>query len=127
MDNAALCRFMLQVSIALLCDWSAMLFVLCVLFEVANLINERPIDHYPRSPEDGSYLCPNDLLLGRSTTKVPSGPFKESTNPRLRFELWITANFSFKSRQIFFLTEGWRTCKSLSSILIYHLSDRFAM
>ena len=34
----------------------------------------------------GSYLCPNDLLLGRSTTWVPSGPFKESTNPRLRFE-----------------------------------------
>ena len=39
-----------------------------VLFEVANLINERPIGRHPRSPEDGSYLCPNDLLLGRSTT-----------------------------------------------------------
>ena len=57
-----------------------------VLFEVANLISERPIGCHPRSPEDGSYLCPNDLLLGRSTTWVPSGPFKESTNPRLRFE-----------------------------------------
>ena len=57
-----------------------------VLFEVANLINERSIGRHPRSPEDGSYLCPNDLLLGRSTTRVPSGPFKESTNPRLRFE-----------------------------------------
>ena len=57
-----------------------------VLFEVANLINERPIGHHPRSPEDGSYLCPNDLLLGRSTARVPSGPFKESTNPRLCFE-----------------------------------------
>ena len=57
-----------------------------VLFEVANLINERPIGRHPRSPEDGSCLCPNDLLLGRSTTRVPSGPFKESTNPRLHFE-----------------------------------------
>ena len=29
MDNAALCRFMPQVGGALLCDWSAMLCVLC--------------------------------------------------------------------------------------------------
>ena len=57
-----------------------------VLFEVANLIYERPIGRHLRSPEDGSYLCPNDLILVRSTTRVPSGPFKESTNPRLRFE-----------------------------------------
>ena len=57
-----------------------------VLFEVANLINERPIGRHLRSPEDDSYLCPNYLLLGRSTTRVPSGPFKESTNLRLRFE-----------------------------------------
>ena len=57
-----------------------------VLFEVANLINERPIGFHLRSPEDGSYLCPNDLLFGRFTTRVPSGPLKESTNPRLRFE-----------------------------------------
>ena len=57
-----------------------------VLFEVANLINERPIGHHPRSSKDGSYLFPNDLLLGRSATRVPSGPFKESANPKLRFE-----------------------------------------
>ena len=57
-----------------------------VLLEVASLINERPIGRHPRSPKDGSYLCPNDLLLGRSTTRVPSGPFEESTNPRIRFE-----------------------------------------
>ncbi|XP_068735648.1 uncharacterized protein [Montipora capricornis] len=59
-----------------------------VLVEVANLINERPLGRHPRSPEDGFYLCPNDLVfLGRSTTRVPpSGLFKESTNPRLRFE-----------------------------------------
>ena len=50
-----------------------------VLFEVANLINERPIGRHPRSPKDRSYLCPNDLLLGRSTARVSSGPFKEST------------------------------------------------
>ena len=57
-----------------------------VFFEVANLINERPIGRQPTSPEDGSYLCPNDLLLGRSTARVPSGPFKETVNPKHRFE-----------------------------------------
>ncbi|XP_068712242.1 uncharacterized protein [Montipora foliosa] len=57
-----------------------------VFYEVANLVNERPIGRHPTSPDDGSYLCPNDLLLGRSTTRVPSGPFKESTTPKRRFE-----------------------------------------
>ena len=36
-----------------------------VCFEAANLINERPIGRHPTSPDDESYLCPNDLLLGR--------------------------------------------------------------
>ena len=57
-----------------------------VLYEVANLLNERPIGRHPTSPEDGTYLSPNDLLLGRSTSKVPNGPFKESLNPNHRFE-----------------------------------------
>ena len=57
-----------------------------VCFEAANLVNERPIGRHPTSPDDGSYLCPNDLILGRSTSRVPSGPFSESANPRHRFE-----------------------------------------
>ena len=57
-----------------------------VFFESANLINERPIGRHPRSPEDGTYLCPNDLLLGRSTPRVPSGPFMDKASPRNRFE-----------------------------------------
>ena len=32
-----------------------------ICFEVANLVNERPIGRHPTSP-DGTYLCPNDLL-----------------------------------------------------------------
>lgn len=39
-----------------------------VCFEAGNLINERPIGRHPTSPDDESYLCPNDLLLGRSTS-----------------------------------------------------------
>ncbi|KAK2552171.1 hypothetical protein P5673_026681 [Acropora cervicornis] len=57
-----------------------------VPFKVANLINERPVGRHPRSPKDGSYLCPNYPPLGCSTTRVPSGPYKESINPRLWFE-----------------------------------------
>ena len=44
------------------------------LFEIANILNRRPIGIKPVSNiELGRYLCPNDLLLGRSTGGVPSG------------------------------------------------------
>jgi transposase InsO family protein len=36
----------------------------CVL-EAANLVNQRPIARVPTDPDDGGYLCPNDILLGR--------------------------------------------------------------
>ena len=35
------------------------------LVEVANLVNQRPIGRIPSDPDDGSYLSPNDMLLGR--------------------------------------------------------------
>ena len=54
--------------------------------EVANLVNERPIGRVGNDPDDGGYLCPNDLLLGRSSSKVPHGPFRETRNPRHRVE-----------------------------------------
>ena len=48
--------------------------------------NQRPIGRVPNDPDDGSYLCPNDILLGRATSEVPQGPFKPTKNPRERFE-----------------------------------------
>ena len=54
-------------------------FYTCLL-EVANLINQRPIGWIPNDPDDGSYLCPNDMLLGRSSSTVPQGPFQETNN-----------------------------------------------
>ena len=57
-----------------------------VLFEAANLVNERPIGRHPTNPDEGTYLCPNDLLLGRASTRVPAGPFLKTENPRHRFE-----------------------------------------
>ena len=56
------------------------------LMEVGNLVNQRPIGHIPNDPDDGAYLCPNELLLGRASSTVPQGPFKETRNPRHRVE-----------------------------------------
>ena len=56
-----------------------------ICFEVANLVNERPIGRHPTSPDDGTHLCPNDLLLGRSSPRIPSGPFMETSSLRQRF------------------------------------------
>ena len=56
------------------------------LLESANLVNQRPIGRIPNDPDDGSYICPNDILLGRASSRVPQGPFRETKNPRLRVE-----------------------------------------
>ena len=51
--------------------------LLTCLYEVSELVNELPIGVHP---DDGTYLAPNDLLLGRASTKVPQGPFKETSS-----------------------------------------------
>ena len=56
------------------------------LMEVGNLVNQRPIGLIPNDPDDGAYLCPNDMLLGRASSTVPQGPFKDTRNPRHRVE-----------------------------------------
>ena len=56
------------------------------LLEVANLVNQRPIGRPTNDPDDGTYLCPNDMLLGRSSPEVPQGPFRETKDPRKRVE-----------------------------------------
>ncbi|XP_041463438.1 uncharacterized protein LOC121414350 [Lytechinus variegatus] len=56
------------------------------LLDIANLINQRPIGRIPNDPDDGSYICPNDMLLGRASRDVPQGPFRDSQNPRHRVE-----------------------------------------
>ena len=49
-------------------------------------MNQRPIGRIPRDPDDGAYLCPNDILMGRATNDVSQGPFRHTKNPRHRFE-----------------------------------------
>lgn len=58
----------------------------CVLFEACNIVNERPIGVLSKDINDGKYLCPNNILLGRATSRVPAGPFSEDFNPRQRFQ-----------------------------------------
>ena len=58
-----------------------------VLFKVSNLMNERPIGIKPGcDPELGSYLCPNDLLLGRASSTVPPGDFDCGIGEKKRLE-----------------------------------------
>ena len=66
--------------------------------EVANLINQRPIGRIPNDPDDGSYLCPNDMLLGRSSSTVPQVPLGETSNPRHRAEFVLRIVDSFWRR-----------------------------
>ena len=56
------------------------------LLEAGNLVNERPIGRIPNDPDDGSYICPNDILIGRASPDVPQGPFKDTNNPHQRVE-----------------------------------------
>ena len=56
-------------------------------FKAANLVNERPMGKHPTDPNEGAYLCPNQLLLGRTSKKAPAGPYKEPTNNKQRHRL----------------------------------------
>ncbi|KAJ8030376.1 hypothetical protein HOLleu_26786 [Holothuria leucospilota] len=88
------------------------------MYEVATLINERPIERHPTEPEDGSYLCPNDLLLERSSSRVPEGPFSDNVNPkqRLQFIQSLVNGFWRKWTRDFFpsliFRQKWHTVRS---------------
>ena len=49
------------------------------LWEIANLVNQLSVGHFPNDPDDGAYLCPNDTLSGRASLQVPQGPFRETS------------------------------------------------
>ena len=56
-----------------------------VLYEAAQLVNQRPIGNHPTHPNEESYLSPNDLLLGRSSPDVPQVLFEVETNSCNRY------------------------------------------
>ena len=74
------------------------------MFEAAQLVNQRPIGVLPSTPDDGTYLCPNDMLLGRASSSVPQGPFKERTSRKHRqdfIQAIISAFWKRWSREVF--------------------------
>ena len=86
-----------------------------VLFEVANCINERPIGLKNGDPNDGTYLCPNDLLLGRASSKVPPGSWssKDCFKRRWKFVQQVVDSFWKRWMRDFFPTliiqQKWHT------------------
>ena len=54
------------------------------MFEAGQLVNQRPIGRVPSSPDDGTYLSPNDMLLERSSAKTPQIPFENLANENTR-------------------------------------------
>ena len=50
------------------------------MYETADLVNQRPIGRKPQSPLENSYLCPNDLILGRASSAAPQGSFLQNVN-----------------------------------------------
>ena len=62
--------------------------LLTLAYEVANVLNERPIGGLPGPSSDINLLTPNSLLLGRATAKNPGGWQPEcKTGPSTRYNL----------------------------------------
>ena len=77
------------------------------LFEIANLLNEKSIGIKPGNELSlGSYVCPNDLLLGRTCNKVPSGmwQFTKSNKIKLEYIERIVSSFWKKWQRDYFPT-----------------------
>ena len=57
-----------------------------VMYQAAQIVSQRPIGRHPTHPDDGSYLCSNDLLLGRASPEIQQGPFKQRASDRYRLD-----------------------------------------
>ena len=84
---------------------------------IYNLLNERPIGTKTRDPNEGTYLCPNDLMLGRASNQVPSGNMESVDDPwkRFKFIQQIVNTFWRKWVMYYFHTllieQKWHTVK----------------
>ena len=75
-----------------------------VLFEASEMVNSRPIGMMPASIDEGSYLAPNDMLLGRTTNAVPQEGFviNERIHRRYYFVQEVASSFWKKWVQLVF-------------------------
>ena len=71
-----------------------------VMYEVANVLNERPIGFKPGEDfDEGTVLRPNDLLLGRSIIEAPCGFWDESGN--------LKKSYAFKMKIVDLFWKKW--------------------
>ena len=80
--------------------------LLTTLMEVTDVVNSRPIGRHPTDPKEETYLCPNDLMLGRSTKAAPGGPWCNigGHTRRLKFIQKLTDKFWEKWTHSYFPT-----------------------
>ena len=57
-----------------------------VFVEVQCIVNSRPLGYPSNDAHDLQPLTPNHFILGRATTDIPQGSFRETRNCRKRFE-----------------------------------------
>jgi hypothetical protein len=93
-----------------------------ILFEIGNLMNDRPIGIKPKTELDaGQYLCPNDLIMGRCNNRaIPPNSVDHTVSNRVRYVFVQQALDSFWKRwqRDFFPTlivrKKWHTeCRNL--------------
>ena len=77
-----------------------------VLYEIAQIMNCRPLGIYHRpgtDPLDGGPITPNHLLLGRATSAIPELKFENVTHvKRMKFAQETVEEFWTKWRQVVF-------------------------
>ena len=58
--------------------------LLTALYRVANIVNQRPIGTKTNDPEQGAYLCPNDLIIGHKNVDAPARTYDDTRNYKHR-------------------------------------------
>ena len=71
---------------------------LTVSYEVANMVNERPIGYKPSADSELTIFTPNSLLLGRSSAKNPGQWLPPAENLKSRFQLVVSVADLFWKR-----------------------------
>ena len=61
--------------------------ILTLFYEIANVMNERPIGSLPGADSELTMLTPNSLLLGRATATNPGGWHPQEASNTSRFNL----------------------------------------
>ena len=67
--------------------------LLTAFYEIADMVNDRPIGRHPTSPSDGAYLSPNDLILARSGGRLMDSHRASPSKNRYNFIQKVVDDF----------------------------------